>query len=78
MVCGNCGAEFDAKRKDARFCKTACRVAYGRKAGVVSVNPPQFDDTAAEPVSVLYACCKHCPKHPHAGHMDACRQGCGS
>jgi hypothetical protein len=29
-----------------------------------------------EPQSVIYACCQHCPAHPHAAHADPCRQGC--
>lgn len=34
MKCVNCGNEFEAKRKTAKFCKPACRVEYARKNNI--------------------------------------------
>jgi len=31
IVCLNCGSTFEAKRSDATFCSTRCRVAHSRK-----------------------------------------------
>lgn len=32
IQCVQCGQYFEAKRSDASFCSTKCRVAYGREA----------------------------------------------
>lgn len=38
-TCGQCGAAFDARRKDARFCGPACRKRASRASGVTDQGP---------------------------------------
>lgn len=40
MVCSNCGREFEAKRKSARYCSSSCRVKHGRKGEEVEEVKP--------------------------------------
>lgn len=47
LVCSQCGAEFESKRKDSRFCSDKCKYAYKRsklptKTGVCSRCGKQF------------------------------------
>lgn len=38
MKCNNCGIEFEAKRKDAKFCSKNCKLQAFRKASVETDN----------------------------------------
>ena len=50
--CENCGKEFAAKRKDAKFCSPACRKAYARKnnidekTGEIRISEPAIPKSA--------------------------------
>lgn len=49
LECDYCGEPFEAKRRDARFCKPSHGAAYRRVAAEGSDNPPETPATADDP-----------------------------
>ena len=73
MKCINCSKEFEAKRKSAKFCSPACRIALHRECNdkPVSVTNVTVKDSVTPKDSWLCSE-KDCKLHSAPGHGGLC------